>query len=77
MNASEKQKYIEEHCNTLRDAILERVEAMPDTWDGLELREYIADFFDKERFMQESAARKKEYKNRIVNYMSACLARNI
>lgn len=75
MNIDKKREFIERHCNELRDYAIERVEAMPDSWDGLELREYLADLFDKERFMQENRARKTEYRTRIRDYMSECINR--
>ena len=42
-------KLTESLCDNLKAAILEAVPYMPDTWDGLELREFMADLA-RERF---------------------------
>lgn len=46
---------------------LERIKATPETeaWDGHEIREYVADLFERERtsLMKRDRKRKKEYKN--------------
>jgi hypothetical protein len=43
MNAEEKRKFINDLCDSLKKRILDKVEFMPEEWDGLELRLYIKD----------------------------------
>jgi hypothetical protein len=45
MNAREKRRFVNELIGSVRTTILKRVAAMPEEWDGHELRRYIADQF--------------------------------
>lgn len=46
MTPADKRKFIKSLCDSTRDHILGKVDAMPDNWDGHELRRYIADEFE-------------------------------
>lgn len=38
-----KRHFIRTLCDRLRDVIIERIPDMPEDWDGMELRQYLAD----------------------------------
>lgn len=44
-----KRKFIAWLCNTVRNDAMRAVANMPAEWDAHELREYVADSFDRER----------------------------
>lgn len=48
MNRTDKERFIRSLCNSVRDDAIERVKHMPDAWDGIELREYLARQFQRE-----------------------------
>jgi hypothetical protein len=48
MNEEEKRIFVANLCDDIRNSILRRVERMPDEWDGIELRQFIADEFQAE-----------------------------
>lgn len=45
MSARDKKDFINELCDSIKETILGNVAKMPATWDGHELRQYIADKF--------------------------------
>jgi hypothetical protein len=57
-------------CRDITKAIVAKVRDMPEEWDGLELREYIADQFHRERYMS-NPWRKKDYAKRLRSYKKA------
>lgn len=62
MNKDEKRQFIKDLLDSTRDDILARVDAMPDEWDGREIRCYVADKFqEKWRLKLLGSARLKEY----------------
>ena len=48
MTNKDKKKFIASLCNSVRDVAIDRIQYMPDEWDGLELREYLARLFNQE-----------------------------
>ena len=55
---------VESILHTVRTNI-ER-DLVPDTWDGFELRQYLADKFDDANYVKMSRMRKAEYRNTIM-----------
>lgn len=51
MNAEKKAEFVASLCNSVRDAVTERIKHMPETWDGIELREYLAREFAREAIL--------------------------
>lgn len=49
MTTDEKSAFITELCNGVRDTVLSRIGAMPEAWDGHEIRDYLAGQFDRQR----------------------------
>ena len=78
MTAAEKSVFITDLIRSTEKTVLEAVSAMPDNWDGIELREYIADKFADStsnylhtRFWhptqrKEFRKRSKDYENEII-----------
>lgn len=61
--ATGKQEFIRQLCAAvLRDA-LEATTRMPEEWDGRELREYLADKFERSRMPVDDRKRRKAYRN--------------
>lgn len=63
---AEKRRFIRLICNDLRDALLRDVPRVPVEWDGLELREWIADRADRLRIKmggQMYGKRRRNYHN--------------
>lgn len=54
-------------CNHIRNDLIHRIETgkVPETWDGHELREWLADTFQFERtnVMRTNRKRRKDFKN--------------
>ena len=43
MNKAEKCKFVNDLMTGITKTVLSKIDAMPDSWDGVELREYIRD----------------------------------
>lgn len=69
MNKRDKKVFIRSLCNSIRDDVLGKVAKMPDGWDGHELRELLASYFDRERTSTMKPARgngrRKDYENEV------------
>ena len=66
MNYDEKRRFIVELVNAVEATILSKACIMPDEWDGIELRQYIADCFRHEAHFKMSRTRKTAYNNAIL-----------
>lgn len=68
MTKKEKIRFVRELVGDIRSMILDKVAAMPDDWDGFELRQYIADKFVSQSVggMKMSGTRAKQYKNDVI-----------
>jgi hypothetical protein len=66
MTKTEKCKFVHNLCKNLQEYCLSKIDNMPEEWDGIELRQFIADVAI-ERFcslsLRSNTARRREYKN--------------
>lgn len=65
MNTNEKDAFVQSIIKDLQHEILKRISKMPEEWDGHEIRQFIADYYN-ENFIIGTALqgkRKKDYKN--------------
>ena len=67
MTTTEKKEFVTTLINMVRDDILKKVDAMPETWDGVELREYTKDRYTECcYFTGLKGKRKRDYKNELI-----------
>ncbi len=52
MNKQEREAFVRNLCDSVRDHVLSKLDAVPDDWNGHELRNVIAAEFDAERSVQ-------------------------
>lgn len=71
MNRTEKAKFIRSLCNSVRNEIIKRIQYMPEGWDGIELREYIAREFNRQCYRGGLTHRRKlrDFKNTVATRM--------
>jgi hypothetical protein len=65
MDKTSKQKFIAEYMSRIENSIMDKVEKMPEDWNGFELRQYIADRFTSEIIGMEKS-RKHAYLNAVI-----------
>jgi hypothetical protein len=64
MTTAERERFINELVQSVKSEILSKVENMPNSWDGIEIRQYISDRFSEVVFKGTmSRSRKREYNN--------------
>ncbi len=66
MNRQEKIMFIEELTNNVKNQIIEKVDKMPEAWDGMELRQYLSDKFKEATmpsFQKLEKGRMRKYYN--------------
>lgn len=68
MNRKEKREFIRSLTRAVTRDVLAKVSQMPDAWDGLELRELLADEFNRERHMTRGAEARRDYRRRLKEY---------
>lgn len=63
MTRRQKRTFIRNFMRSMKIWALAGVSTMPAEWDGHELREYLAEAFDRERsnLLRQSRARKRAY----------------
>lgn len=67
MNQQEKTQFVNDICDNLRHALLERVSKMPEDWDGIEIREFLADTVStKFNYRPMERSRKRAYANAVL-----------
>jgi peptide subunit release factor 1 (eRF1) len=64
MNKEDKRQFIKDISETMKDALLSKVNRMPEEWDGHELRQLFQDYVKEEiNWSKMDRNRKKEYDN--------------
>jgi hypothetical protein len=65
MNQDEKDALVQSIVDDLKLSILSRIPKMPEDWDGHELRQFIADYYQANYIWgtQMTGKRRKDYKN--------------
>lgn len=68
LNKQEKEQFIKDLMGHVQKSMLNKLDKVPEDWDGIELRQWIADTFDWERtgsFVIDKK-RLKNYRNEII-----------
>ncbi len=64
MTKTEKQQFVRDLMAGITETILSKIDAMPEVWDGHELRMYILDKTNENiSWMTPDRKRKRDYKN--------------
>lgn len=67
MNAKDKKTFLKNLCNSVRDELIGKVNKMPEDWDGIELRQLLAEKFHRETHSRLlTGKRKRDYNNTII-----------
>jgi hypothetical protein len=79
MTKDEKLQFIGDLIATVRASIVERVDEMPEEWDGIELRRYIADKFEEQvgSILRRPGVHGFNRFRRFWDYDNECLTRNL
>lgn len=54
MNKQEQTKLIESFINSMKKDLLDKVEKLPENWDGWEIKHWIAEKFDGEDLLSRN-----------------------
>jgi hypothetical protein len=69
MDTKQKKDFINSLITAVQNELIAKVDKMPADWDGIELRQLIADKFAEcviERTMPKRSARMKAYRNTVI-----------
>lgn len=68
LTAKDKKTFIRNLCNSIRDELVGKVKDMPEEWDGMELRELLAEKFRRETYdvMKDNRKRMRAYRNEVI-----------
>ena len=82
MTKEDQIRFVSECTDRIRLAIVQQIAdgKIPERWDGLELRELVADGGDNLRHMTKSHVRhpsKPDYRTRVLDYRNEILVRNL
>jgi hypothetical protein len=66
MKKSEKKRFIKQLTGGIAEELISKIDRMPEEWDGLELRQLLADKFASEATYDMGRARRKEYNNTVL-----------
>jgi hypothetical protein len=71
MTKKEKEIFINELIKNVKRGILEKIDSIPENWDGMELRMLVSDHF------QVAVFRRVLSRSRLVSYKNDILVRNL
>lgn len=63
---AEKSQFIADLIDSCHSRLLDRLDRVPDEWDGHELRQWIADTFAEQTSGALTGKRGREYRNAVV-----------
>ncbi len=73
MTKEEKIKFVNGIIDNVKEEILNKVDKMPENWDGIELRFYVKDCFSTIVWSDVANKRKKRYKD----YANYCIINDL
>lgn len=65
MTKKDKKEFINDLVRCIRKALLQKLDRVPEEWDGHELRNWIADAFDREK-SDLNLSRRRAFNNAIL-----------
>jgi hypothetical protein len=72
MTKADKKVFIDDLCMSIKNDLLDKVDQMPEEWNGVELRELLYEKFKDARHgfftSNPRSKRAKEYKNHIMTH---------
>lgn len=77
MDKQEKRRFIEDLCASIQETAINAISKMPEEWDGLELRELLADKFIESCLMSRGPGNKARFRKRLRDYRNEVIARNL
>lgn len=67
MNKTQQRRFVRELIANVRKDLLRQLPLVPDTWDGHELRQWIADRFQESSWsLKEDRRRYRDYRNTVL-----------
>lgn len=66
MTRERQKEFIQELCNHVRDGLLRKAEKVPETWDGRELRRWIALQFGNAVIGEMTRTEVKNFNNELI-----------
>lgn len=78
MTPIQKRAFVDELINNVHSAIVDKIDDMPEEWDGIELRRYIADKFEESTIiLRLGRVRSRGHSRRLRDYRNEVLVRNL
>lgn len=65
MNEEQKREFIRDLIQVMQSRIENAIPKMPENWDGIELRQYVADCFAS-NVMKMKGTRQRDYTNEVI-----------
>lgn len=66
MTKEQQHEFITGLVDAVKSEIMSKVDKMPEAWDGIELRQFLADKFADAAYVKMPASRRKAYRNTIL-----------
>jgi hypothetical protein len=66
MTRAEKAVFVDELVESVKQDVLMKFSQMPEEWDGIELRQYLADVFARSAHWGNSKMRLRAYRNEVL-----------
>ena len=71
LDKQEKRRFIEDLCASVQETAINAIVKMPEEWDGIELRQYLADKFADSSLLnhknrKDLNRRRREYRNEVI-----------
>jgi len=69
MDSNEKRRFIKDLCDNIKSTVVDSISKMPEEWDGIELRQLIADKARESTYIldrPENRKRRREYRNEVL-----------
>jgi len=73
MTKAQKKAFIRELFKSIEISLIEKIDKMPEEWDGIEIRELAADKFAESTLFH----RRRDLRQRATNYRNEVIVRNL
>lgn len=77
MNREDKKRFIEDLAANVAQELINKIPQMPESWDGMEIRELLAQKFVDACLMSRCVENRPQFKRRLSEFRNEVIVRNL
>ena len=77
MDREDKKRFIKDLTADVAEELIDKIPQMPESWDGMEIRELLAQKFVDSCLMSRGVENRRQFKGRLSEFRNEVIVRNL